>query len=128
MAVALTIEVKERFVMVTAQGEFELEQAKQEIFKVIDICHKNQIARVLNDVREVKGSLDLMDRYEYVLFLVGGIKQHFSHLLDDIRLAYVGPRPEGDVYTPQVVQQSGVNIMSTDNMEEAIQWIEKDSI
>jgi len=128
MSVDLTIEVREKYIFVKAIGVFELEQAKQEVFKVIEVCHQNQIARVLNDVREVRGSLDLMDRYEYVLFLVGGIKQHFSHLLDDIRLAYVGPRPVDDVYTPQVVQQSGVHIMSTDNMGDATAWIEKDNL
>ncbi len=128
MDLKLDIKPQDNHLYVKVSGTYEIEKAK-ELFKgIIDSADKFSLYNILVDYRGIKGSLSTMDNYEYAKHVANLLQNRiFQKKFPILRLAYLGSRPFLDIsgFGETVAINRGATVLDTDNMQEAIDWLQE---
>jgi hypothetical protein len=130
MAMVVEINLEKEFIRVRLTGEFSLAEAKDALVRMFEAVAAHKATRVLVDCRDIKGKMTVMDHFEYSTFGAQELHKAFSKgVSTSTRLAYVSKPPLFDSnskFGETVAVNRGVNVLTTDSMEEALKWLEID--
>ena len=124
MSLNIDIEPKREYLKVSVTGEYIPYKALEGFAYVLVACSKNKLCKVLVDFRDVKGSVTMTDKQEFLLSLS---KQHsqFKEVCDtSLEIAFVGPPSmilEG--FSDKVSSRLSFKIKSAVDISEAIEWL-----
>ena len=128
MSMDMDISMEEGFLRADVGGVFVLHKANDCFARLIQTIAEHKTNRVLVDIRELTGTLTTMDRYEHSVFAANALSRAYSSGVSPAtRFAYVAKPPvlDNERFGETVAKNRGVNVHSTDNMEEAIEWLER---
>ena len=117
---------------VDVRGEFSLDEAKRSFLETLDSVGRHGATKVLIDGRGVKGEPEVLERFLYGEFAASETARAArEHKMPRVpRFAYVLERPVLDPRRlgENVAANRGMIIKVFENREEAIGWLEADSV
>jgi hypothetical protein len=126
MALHLDIMPQETYLHISVTGTYELQPAKENILQLFAACSQHKRSRVLVDFRSVEGSASKMDRYDFVSAIAELHSQFVKLAGRSLRIALVGPDTliSSDAYGEKVAKELSLDLKSTTDIAEALDWIE----
>ena len=105
------------------------EEIKNAFADVVMQTQKNKIYKILVDCRDFSGKISLLDRFLLAVFLVKENSKLLARRMHPLKTSFVlsksliDPRRFGET----VARNRGLYGLVTDNMEEALDWLEQDT-
>ncbi len=123
----ITFEPKQKYVLVKAKGEIDIQIAKELFIRLLGICAEQKLFRVIVDYREVVGFVSIMDRMDY---LVGVDELHKTYLnlnMPKLRIAFIAPSNFITTQAAVLDQRKAMTFdnMATNDVESAEKWVMK---
>ena len=121
----MTFEPKQKYILVHANGEMDLQTAKELFVKLLGFCTDHNLFKVIVDYREVVGYLSTIDRLNY---LKGVDALHETYLRLDmpkLKIAYLAPL-DLEITEPVVLNRRKIlsfDNMATHDIESAKKWV-----
>lgn len=130
-----TIEVRESYIYVNISGQVSLKsrlgwgEISSALENVVDTAKKHSIFKLLVDCREVSGKFTTMDRFLVAVFFVKENSRLLAGRLRPVKITFVADKSVIDPkrFGETVARNRGLHGFVTDNMQEALQWLEKDA-
>ena len=112
----IRIEPKDGYLNVQVSGKFDRSKAKTFLRQLVESSH--DLPCILVDVRELKGPVDLMDRFRLAEFLV-------KEQVRPIKMAVLGSDDQEwhDRFFEDVADNRGGMVKVTTDRDEALQWL-----
>ena len=127
MSLVLEVKPEKGFLRVHVAGDFSILDAKDIVVRMFEAIALHNAARVLVDCSDVKGNVTIMDHFEHSTFVSQELSRSFSKgVPQTTRFAYVLKPPlfgKDSKFAETVAVNRGVNVLTTDNMEEALKWL-----
>jgi len=130
-----TIEVRKSYIYIKISGKISLtgpsgwEEIKSALVNVVDSAKKANIIKLLIDCRDFSGKLSTMDRFLLAIFFVKENSKLLAGQLRPVKVTFVlnesmiDPKKFGET----VAHNRGLHGLVTDNMQEALKWLELDT-
>ena len=130
-----TIDIQKTYVYLKVTGKISLMggrswgEIKNAFADVVIQAKKNNIFKILVDCRDFSGKITLLDRFLLAVFFVKENSKLLARRMHPIKAAFVlsksiiDPRRFGET----VARNRGLYGLVTDNMEEALDWLEQDT-
>jgi hypothetical protein len=130
-----TFEIQKTYIYVKITGKISLlggrswEEIKNAFADVVMQTQKNKIYKILVDCRDFSGKISLLDRFLLAVFLVKENSKLLARRMHPLKTSFVlsksliDPRRFGET----VARNRGLYGLVTDNMEEALDWLEQDT-
>lgn len=130
-----TIEEKKSYIYIKISGKISLRspsdwgEIKSALANVVDSVKKTNILKLLVDCRDFSGKLSTIDRFLLAVFFVKENSKLLAGQLDPLKITFVlnksimDPKRFGET----VARNRGLDGLVTDNMQEALQWLEQDA-
>ena len=122
------LDVKKNYIHVTVSGTFCMVTYRSIIEVILSECVKNKKSRILFDERKVKGNMSTFERYNLSIFFSNLSREHpFTF---KVKIAVVGFQPliYPDRFGETVALNRGINIKVTNDIDEAINWLQVDQV
>jgi hypothetical protein len=122
----ITIKKERKLLHAVSTGVFTLQAAKANFLELIQAVKEYQAKRVLYDGRTLKGEVTTMDRFNYndfcaqevrKLVISQGLVTYYAYVLNP-------PILTPDRFGQTVANNRGMRVLSTDSIEEAMEWLE----
>ena len=129
-----SIEVRESYIYVQVSGPLSLKsrigwgEISSALKSVVNSARKNNIFKVLVDGREISGKFTTMDRFLVAVFFVKENSKLLAGRLRPIKITFVMDKSLIDPkrFGETVARNRGLHGLVTDNIEEALQWLEEE--
>ena len=126
MGIVLSISTEPEFLRVIAEGEFELEAAKENFIEILEAVARYRSEKVLLDGRALSGEMTTMERFyygEFVAQAIAGSRERGIARLP--KFAYVLKQPILDPrrLAETVAVNRGVEMRFFDNFSDALTWL-----
>ena len=130
-----TIEVRKSYIYVKISGQISLtnpsgwRKIKSARLNVVDSIKKNNIYKLLIDCRDLSVKLSMINRFLIANFFVEENLKLIAGQSPLIKITFVGNRSLIDPgkFGETVARNRGLHGLVTDNMQEALQWLEQDT-
>ena len=125
MDMDLDINMEKEFLRVRVFGVFELRRANECFTRMLEAVAQHGAKKVFIDCRDLTGTLSTMDRYEHAVYAERELSR--IGVSRSTRFGFVAKPPvlDNERFGQTVARNRGINVKSTDNMEEALQWLER---
>ena len=123
MSLNIDIELRESYLFATVCGERTSENIAALAKEILDVCQKNNIDRVLVDLRKFTGRLNITDSYLVVDRILPTIK--LFHQLKKVAVLELEERYERSRFFEGVAQDNGYNIRMFEDQDVATAWLSK---
>jgi hypothetical protein len=130
MSMGVEINPERGFLRVHLTGDFSLAEAKGTYLRTLEAVARHKVTKVLADCRDMRGTMTVMERFEYATFVAQEIaKASDMGVSRCTRFAYVSKPPFFDrkKFSETVAVNRGATVLTTDSMEEAVRWLEIDT-
>jgi hypothetical protein len=129
------IEVRESYLYVKISGKISLisksgwGEIKSALINVVNRAKKTDIYKLLIDCRDFSGTLSTFDRFLLAVFFVRENSKLINKQMHQLKISFVvneslmDPQRFGET----VARNRGLYGLVTDNIEEAIHWLEQDT-
>jgi hypothetical protein len=127
MALNFKVEPQTTYLLMTYEGRYEPSLADQITSQVIEACVKNQLPKVLVDIRKVEGQMSTMDRYNLATLAAKKyLDEKLAGKIQSTRFAWVENHPMVDPkkFGETVATNRGLNIKVFTEVKEALAWLE----
>ena len=127
MGMSLRICAEAGVLRVMATGEFSLEEAQRTFLEILDAVARHQTDKILLDGRELKGSLDPIERFLYGKFAADAVARYLTE--GDVprapQFAYVLQEPVLDPrrFGETVAVNRGMQVKTFDTLAAALGWL-----
>lgn len=121
---------KEKIMDVRVSGRYSPEAMNTMIKKVFAALARHAYLNCLIDFRQVTGSPDtLMERFEWARLAIR-LQEALPEHMRQIRIATVGSEPfmDSERLVETLIVNWGMNVMVTDDLDEALRWLEVDGV
>ena len=130
-----SIEVKESYIYVHVDGQISLKsrsgwgEISSALESVVNTAKKNKISKLLVDCRDISGKFTTMDRFLAAVFFAKENSRLLAGRLRPIKITLVADKSVIDPkrFGETVARNRGLHGFVTDNMQEALQWLEQDT-
>ena len=121
----ISIESKQKYILVYVKGEIDLQKAKELFVRLLGVCVEKKLFNVIVDYREVVGYITTMDRLDYLKNIDALHKTYLNLNMPKLRIAYLAP---SDIkITESIVSDQRESLtfdnMATHDIETAEKWI-----
>jgi len=129
------IEVRKSYLYVKVSGKISLRspsdwgEIQSALKNVVNSVKKSNILKILVDCRDFSGKLSTIDRFLIAVFFVKENFRLVAGRLDPLKITFVmnksviDPKKFGET----VARNRGLDGLVTDNIDEALQWLELDA-
>jgi hypothetical protein len=129
-----TIEVRESYIYVNVSGQVSLKsrsgwgEISSALEDVVNTAKNNNVFKVLVDGRGISGKFTTMDRFLVAVFFVKENSRLFAGRLRPMKISFLADKSIIDPkkFGETVARNRGLRGLVTDNMQEALQWLEQD--
>jgi len=130
-----SIEIRKSYIYVNITGKISLiggrgwGDIKKAFADVVNQARKNDIYKILVDCRDYSGKVSTLDRFLLAMFFVKENSKLLARRMHPIKVTFVvsksllDPRKFGET----VARNRGLYGLATDDMKEALHWLEKDT-
>ena len=130
-----TVEIRKSYVYVNITGKISLkgrgswEEIKNAFADVVIQAKKNDIYKILVDCRDFSGKISLLDRFLLAVFLVKENSKLLARRMRPLKATFVLSKSllDPQKFGETVARNRGLYGLVTDDMEEAVHWLEQDS-
>ncbi len=127
MALTFQIETQTDYLLMIYHGAYDSSLADEFTDQILNACKTHKPARLLIDLRKVKGNMTTMDRFN--LSVIAAAKYLGAKLTGKIpscRYAIVGNHPLVDPgkFEETVAINRGINVRTFTSMDHAVSWLE----
>jgi hypothetical protein len=130
-----TIEVRESYIYVNISGQISLKsrsswaEITSALEDVVDTAKNNNIFKLLVDCRDFTQKISTMDRFLLAIFFVKENSKLLAGILRPLKVTFVMDKSMIDPkkFGETVARNRGLRGLVTDNMQEALQWLEQDA-
>lgn len=129
MELAIEVQSAQSYLYIRVLGTYEIERAKALFIDALKAADNSGQSRILIDYREMQGTASTIDNYDYSDFVASYLlERQLDEERPQLRLAYVGSGINFDPsrFAETVAVNRGVEVLNTDNMEAAIEWLQGD--
>jgi hypothetical protein len=127
MAMMLTILRENAILHAIAAGRFSVKHGQASFLQMLDASKQHNLSKILFDGRQLKGSLDTIERFLYGKFAAQAVAQHVkeSGAAHVPQFAYVLHEPVLDPrrFGETVAVNRGMWVKAFDNLEAALEWL-----
>ena len=122
------IDINQNYIHVKVSGTFSFIEYKSIIEVILSECVKNNKSSILFDEREVEGNMTTWERYNLSVYFSKLSREHTSTF--KVKIAVVGfpPLIDPDRFGETVALNRGININVTNDIDEAIRWLQIDKV
>ena len=127
MSLKISFESRGSYLYVSAEGQFDLDTAKQHFLEIIEAVVKHNLDKILFDYRMVEGieKMTTIERFNYAEYCVQNLNKAMNDgKVPPLRLVYLSKlvRKE-DRFSETVAVNRGISVIALDNIEEALEWL-----
>jgi hypothetical protein len=125
MALRYTMRVEGAVFVVSVAGTVDAESAREAYGRVVRACTDGGHTSMLVDVRQARGELSTLDRFDFGKFVAQQNTEAEGRLGAQLRVALVARPPLADpaLFGQLVAANRGASITVTSDMDEALRWI-----
>ena len=126
MPLQYDIQVKKSYINVIVSGTYSFNKLHPIINSTLLECIKNDMSNILMDLRTTKGNMSTFERFNNAVYFAELSKGHQKTLA--VKLAVVGfpPLIDPNRFGETVAINKGVYIKVTNDIEEALSWLQID--
>jgi len=127
MSMTLEVNPEQRFLGVRVAGEITLVEANDCFARMLQAIARHEAKKVLVDCRDLTGTMSVLDRYQHATYAVQELRKAYDTGVSwDTPFAYVVQPPlfDNTRFGETVARNRGANVKVSDNLEEALQWLE----
>lgn len=130
-----TIDIQKTHVYIKVTGEISLvggkswEEIKNAYNDVVNQARRNNIYKILVDCRDFSGKISILDRFLLAVFFVKESSKLPARRLRPLKTTFVLSKSLIDTrkFGETVASNRGLYGLVTDDIEEALDWLEKDT-
>ena len=130
-----TIEVRKSYIYINVSGTISLKsvsgwgEINSVLSDVVNTAKKTKISKILVDGRDFTGKFSTMDRFLVALFFVKENSKLISDKMRPVKISFVANKSliDPQKFGEKVARNRGLYGFVTDNMEEALRWLEQDT-
>ena len=113
------IESKEGYLHVEVFGVFDCTKAKEFVRQILNACHQHAVWKIFVDIRNIKGPIPTMSRFELAEFLA-------SEQTVPVRMAVLESQVQvpNDRFFENVAVNRGAIVKVSTELGEAFEWLE----
>ena len=126
MSLDMRVEPGRDYLTIFVSGTFALQLANALTPRILDACAEHRASRLLLDVRAVKGTLWVAERFIYSeTFARLYMERRAAGKLDHVQIACVGTSPVIDPqrFGEKVARARGLPLKVSTDIEEALAWL-----
>ncbi len=129
MSMSIEILPESEYLRIMASGNFTLEDAGRTFLEILEAVAEHKAKKVLVDGRNLTGTPADFERFFYGRFIAQAFKEFILNrgVSANTRFAYVLLEPLHDParFGETVAVNRGVNILTFDNLEDALKWFDR---
>jgi hypothetical protein len=133
--VKYTVEIRKSYIYVNVTGKLSLlgtsgwGEIKNALVDVVNKTQINNIYKILVDCRGLSGKVSLLDRFLLAVFFVKENSKLLTRRMHPIKITFVLNKSAIDPqkFGEMVARNRGLYGLVTDNIQEALDWLEKDT-
>jgi len=106
-------------------GTFTLPEAKIIAVRILDACAEHNMTKILFDLRSLRGSPSILERFEFASYLVSTFQNKLGERFGAMKMAAVAGAPFMDPHKfgETVAVNRGLNLKVTTDLAEACAWL-----
>ena len=130
-----SIEIRKSYIYVSIAGEISLVggrswgDIKQAYADVVDQARKNRIYKILVDCRDFPGKVSTLDRFLLAMYFAKENSKLLARRIHPVKVTFVVRTTllDSRKFGETVARNRGVFGFVTDDMQEALKWLEQDT-
>ena len=121
--ITITITIEENFIVLFASGNYPLSNANYLFKHSIDSALLHNKRKILIDVRNIKGTIPFIDRFQFAENLANYKAEHALAKVNKIAVVGYEPIIHKDKFGETVAVNRGVNARTFTEMSNALIWL-----
>jgi hypothetical protein len=122
MDLSIDIKLQGELLLITANGQVQVDIASQLLKQVCDIAAEKKVNKILVDCLDVTGELASFERYRLGAETA---EVYLTQGQTNVRLAFVGKPPTTQGFGVRVAQNRGLITKLFSTQQEALQWLDE---